>query len=305
MRPPSLDPPQLAWIFRFWGRSALPVPPVDVTTTAESRRLTVFHQSQTQFLASVMTHTATLASIWAIGALIAGSLAWGAYKPWLDAYRDGCTATVRGEDGRRVVIATGNTALASNLYAMAFNAASSAGNKDRMQGLDLYDVEVDRRCDEHAPQTTVEHEGTVRRLAAAIDAHAAVANEMRMMRTCLDVARIDAELIIHADVAADSSALLAHALAEPACDETVSNSSLLLGSFDCVGALPDCMMDCAELSDDQGKDASGLSGFATGAACTAEWWFHSWLVNLAACAVVYLLANGGRVLFVWVRLCRT
>jgi len=288
----------LAWLLRFWGRSTLPVSPVDVSTSLEFSLLGSKHKvhSQTQTMAMVMSHPLTLASVWACGALVAGSILWTVYEPWFNAYRDGCTARGYDSNGRMVSVATGNTVLATNAYAVSFNAAASLGNDERLRGLDKYDQLTDRSCSANGPPSVRLDEEGKARVARAINAHAAVAADVSSMRECYDVARIDADLVLYG---AEGGELLSHALDEPACYQAVSNQSLREGAFNCNDALPECAIRCDELSDDQGRDASGLGGYATGASCTAEWWFHSWLIKLLACVALYLLLNVGRMLCVW------
>lgn len=286
----------VSWIFQFWGRSTLPVPPVHASTAAGVGQYAPKQvYSQAQLAMVVVAHPFSLAILWSCSATVAGGILWTIYEPWLSQYRQGCTAKGYDSSGRLVSVATGNTIVATNAYATAFNIAASHGNEQRIRGLDRYDERTDRACNAYAPGSTAEHDSTAFRVAAAIDAHADVTAEVSGMQECYDIDRIDAELLAYSGSETD---LLSHALDEPACGQAVSNKSILPGAFDCVAALPPCAIRCDELSDDQGKDASGLAGFATGAACTAEWWFHSWLVKLLACTVVYLLLNAGRLLCV-------
>lgn len=287
----------LAWIMQFWGRSASPMHALDMTEPGGDKGDAHQARSQLQFTSAVLTHPLSLATLWMAAAVVSGSIAWGVYEPWLTHYRTACTATAYDASGRLVSVGSGGTALATNAYALAFNHATMLGNEARMRGLDRYDEAADAVCSSTAPASQREHEATVSRIQSAIDEHCAIAAEVTLMRTCYDVERIDAELTLHG--ASDGVFLLSQALSEPACYQAISNESIARGAFDCGAALPACVIRCDDLSDEQGRDTSRLSAVAIEAACTAEWLFHSWLLQLLACTALYVLLNAGRLLLVW------
>jgi len=124
-----------------------------------------------------------------------------------------------------------------------------------------------------------------------------------LMRSCYNVDAIDASFDLHTPSDQNGvpyprlSLSLGTASNPNECDTHLSNSTLQDGVFKC-SALPECDMQCHDLSDADGRDNSALFSFSLGAACTAEWYCHAFLLRVVFTFVIYLCINFARVVFV-------
>jgi len=292
-------------IFRqFWGRSALPVPPVDVMKDDDARSRNYVAYQGLQGLAMAVTSPPVLALLGICWTLLTFIVLWSLYKPILDQYYEGCVRTeVDPTTGIVYEVGTG-TLLSRNVYAIAFNFATFDGNRDRLDGLDNYDSAVEAACAANTAQSAEEQAQLQLELNAAISNQAKMAQQVGVMADCYNLPMLDQEFVTLGVTAPPYNyPLLSYMLSvdgyaeQCAVTAAVSNSSLQEGSFDC-SALPACPIACDELADEQGNDLSALADYSIGASCTAEWWFHGWALKAAFSLVIYAFVNIFRVLTV-------
>ena len=81
-------------------------------------------------------------------------MAYSVYAPLYNAYRNECTRYVNGQP-----VGTG-TVLAENAYALAFNYASSEGNKLRLEGVDAFEVKRQSDCARYGETSVAEEQTT-------------------------------------------------------------------------------------------------------------------------------------------------
>ena len=93
----------------------------------------------------LMTSPMLIAVYWVAVLSVVGFLAAGAYIPLFRMYSDGCAQSqiVADDlvDGGVEVATGGGTPLARNTYSVAFNYATSQGNRDRLDGLERMEAE--------------------------------------------------------------------------------------------------------------------------------------------------------------------
>jgi len=299
---------------KFWGRSAMPVPPVDVQDKGDARdRGRMSPLSGLQGLAVIVTHPLVIGLVVCSFCLAGFYMAYSIYEPLFNAYYEGCVKTeVHVETGVRIETGLG-TILAQNAYAISFNHASFDGNRDRLDGLDAYETALQAACTEAGVASARRQVDVSSQLQAIIDAHTRLVEEVALMRRCYDVCRLDTELEDLGIQPSFSQSLGMSSCADPggpligaaemcAPSAIASNASLENAVFNCAN-LPECDMHCDELANDDGKDVSGLRDVATGSACTAEWWAHAWVLKVVFVLIVYVFLNIFRALVI-MGLCR-
>jgi len=174
--------------------------------------------------------------------------------------------------------------------------------------LDRYDAAADAACAQNVERYEDTHNRYTVKLQVEIDGHARVSAEVSLMRTCYDLDVLDAEFEAYAVSDATGalhpklSEILDYAGEASACSHSVSNSSLEDGTFNCE-AIPDCDIPCDELADEQGTDHSDLADVSLGTSCTAEWWFHAYVLKAVFTLGIWAFLNLFRVLSV-MGLCR-
>ena len=283
---------------RFWGRSALEIAPIDMQTDYASKSAATRAFSPVQAAAMLATHPVVMASVFVLFAILVVSGAAMIYDDFLFAYLDGCTKTA--DVGGQQVMVAGGTLLVKNVYSIAFNYAAFEGNRDRLDGLDSYETARLTACATNSESSTNDQQRLQSDLTATVAAHGRTREEVELMRRCYDLDEIDVDfsLGLVTDVLTDEVyGLLSTTLAEPACDEPISNATLDDGVFDCE-RLPECEIGCGYLSDDQQQDNTNLWTYSFVAMCTAEHWFHAVVLRMAFASVIYVFINIGRIVAV-------
>ena len=288
---------------RFWGRSALAVSPIDVTTDAESKsRAQMVVVNPLRGIANMLTSPVTLTLVLLTFIFVTGSVCFAIYRPFYGAYQVGCIA--RGADGNP----TGDgTVLTKNAYAIAFNYASHEGNKLRLGGLDEYDIQRGDACARYGEKSANDEQRVQAQMDLIVGSHVRTTADVKLMRRCYNLPYLDASFT--ANPVNDTSTgqpypLLSVTLGEPQCDVVLSNSSLEAGVYDCT-KLPDCNIECNDLADDYGNDQSELYSYSRAAMCTAQWWLHATVLRMTFSVTIWVFINLWRVLFIsgLIRLC--
>ena len=279
---------------RFWGRSALAVPPVDVTTDfeAKSRAAKVFNPIQA--MAVMATSPLVLLCIYISFAFLILGVAFTFYQPIFAAYQTSCTA--RDANGRP---SGDGTVLTANAYALAFNYASHEGNRLRLEGIDAYELERADYCARYGERSANDEQRVATDMDAISASHGRMQADMALMNRCYNRAYLDNAFTTTPVVDENGNAypLLSTTLDEAACAVALNGSSTLdNGIYDCT-ELPDCVVTCDDLSDEHGNDQSELFEYSRTAMCTLQYWFHSTILRFVFTVTIYLFANLFRFVF--------
>ena len=288
---------------RFWGRSALPVPPIDMETDADAKARGSPTFNAMQRLALLMTNPILVSTVVVLYFYVIGAIAFSVYRPFYDSYTIGCTATRLNEFGQVEAVGEGTT-ITRNVYSVAYNYAASAGNKDRLLGIDAYDSARGRYCAQYGSQSLDEQRRVEDDLNRVVSAHSRNREMVMLMRTCYDVDTIDASFDATVTPLTDEnggtypklSVTLGSEAQANDCDTQLSNATLQDGVFNC-DALPECDMQCNDLSDREGRDNSALIWFTRSACCTFEWYIHAFILRTIFTIIIYLTVNFSRVVF--------
>ena len=290
---------------RFWGRSALSVYPIDVTTDAESRsRAARRAAGGARGFALLLTHPATLLSFILLATYVGGAVTYAVYAPIYNAYRNECTRFV---DGRPA--GTG-TVLAENSYSLAHNYASAPGNKLRLEGLDQFETMREADCARYGEGSRIEEERTYQQMDILVRSHTRNRADVLLMRECYDLAYLDNQFNTHPsginDPSGDPYPVPSASVNEAACDIPLTNTTLENGVFDCA-VLPDCELPCDELADctesaEPGgepycEDNSELYAYVRTGACTAQYWFHANVLSTTFSIGIWFFLGMFRVIF--------
>ncbi|KAL3901042.1 MAG: hypothetical protein SGPRY_012346 [Prymnesium sp.] len=138
---------------------------------------------------------------------------------------------------------------------IAFNYAASEGNRDRLSSLDGHKQRRTNLCATHLPPSEEEQKGVEAELIWTSRAHSHASADISLMRSCYDVAAIDASFkqLGLLDESGIAYPMLSEILGEEGCDVVVGNSSLMDGVFWC-SELEGCELDCNDLADENGVD---------------------------------------------------
>ena len=268
-------------------------------------------------MAMLMTSPMLIAVYWVAVLSVVGFLAAGAYIPLFRMYSDGCAQSqiVADDlvDGGVEVATGGGTPLARNTYSVAFNYATSQGNRDRLDGLERMEAERADACGRNYERSTSAQRDQQQTLSATVSFHERTVVDVELMRKCYNQAVLDASWDDPIEGppkdkngVAYEKVFSARALGNAQCDEKLSNSTLEDAEFDC-DALDDrnqkdervvCYIRCDDFADDQGRDNTPLKDWAIFTVCQVEYFAHGNLVKLALAIVVYAFVNAGRVLLV-------
>ena len=272
--------------------------PIDVTTDYESKWRAAKLLSPFQAMAVLATHPVVLFIAMLVFAIIIGGVAFSFYQPVFSAYQSSCIHSDSGQLARGVFTA--------NAYALAFNYATHEGNKLRLDGLDAYELDRADTCARYGERSASDEQRVQNQMDLIVGSHVRVQADVALMRRCYDTTVLDASFTTTPVVDENGNAfpLLSSTLSEAACDETLTNSTLADGVFDCT-ELPDCILSCNDLADENGIDSSELFSYARVAMCTAQWWIHSTLLRMVFTVAIWLFINLFRVVFLGgvIRLC--
>jgi len=282
---------------RFWGRSALSVAPIDMTTDADSKsRATAKISNPMVTAATFLSHPIVIAAVVVIFAFVIGSVLLSFYMIPFGLYVDHCTASCRKPGG-----VCDGTFIARNAYSLAYNFATNEGNSLRLSGIDEYEIRRAEYCASHGERSVQDEQRTREDYSAIAESHCRAQAEVALMDKCYDTAVIDADfragLVL--DVNGAPFAPVATILAEPACEQALCNATLDEdGTFNC-DVLPECELHCDDLTDNEGNQGSGaieLFTLSRSSMCTAQHWAHSIVVRNAFVFVIWVFVNIGRII---------
>ena len=281
-------------IRRFWGRSALSVSQIDVTTDTESRSRAGRLFNPLQGCALILTHPIVLMGVLLGFLFIIGGTAFTLYQPIFGAYRSGCL----DRDSAGQLIGDG-TFLTQNVYALSFNYASNDGNRIRLNGLDAYDTNRGEVCARYGEKSANDEQRVQAEMDVIVGAHTRTQADVALMNRCYDLDMLDASFQATPVRDTDNNIYPSPkaTLLEPTCNEHLSNETLEEGIFDCT-ALPECLITCDDLSDGPMRiDRTPLFDYSRASMCTAQWWFHSTVLRLVFTVVIWVFVNLFRVVF--------
>ena len=280
---------------KFWGRSALAIAPIDVTTDADSSsRTRKVVSTPLRTVAMILTHPLALTGVFLGFSFLIGGIALTFYMPIFQAYQTDCRG--RDEDGRP----TGDgTVLTRNAYAVAFNYASHTGNKMRLSGLDDYEITRSDNCARHGEKSAQDEQRVQKDMDLIVGSHVRTQANVALMKRCYNITYLDEQFRDNPprDVNGEAFPLLSTTLAEEACQVGLTNATLEDGIYKCT-ELPDCHIECNDLADEHGNDQSDLYPYSRTAMCTAQWYFHSTILRIAFTTAIWVFLNLWRVLFV-------
>lgn len=292
---------------RFWGRSSLPISPVDVTTDKESKsRAQAVVVNPLRAMAMLATSPLVIAGVLFTFLFLAGGIAFSVYQPFYLSYNEGCVA--KNADG---VVTGDGTVLTRNAYAIAYNYASHTGNKLRLSGLEDYEQKRSDFCARYGEKSANDERRVQAQMELIVGSHVRTSADVQLMKKCYDTNFLDNDPTYGwtAHPVNDTSTgqpypLLSVTLGEAACSVVLSNSSLEDGVYNCQ-ELPECDIECNDLADEFGNDQSELYSYTRTAACTAQWWFHSNVLRMTFCITIWVFVNIWRSLFVsgMIRVC--
>ena len=277
---------------RFWGRSTLPISPLDVSTDVDSQHRSRPMRGSIQNIAILLTHPATLSSLVLGCGIVNAAIFWNLYYPMLLSYHVGCARIQYGMHESSDI-----TPLAANMYAFTYNVAAAEASKKKLDGLQRYQAKAEEFCAAHSRKT--QRASPIQaQLQSAREAHSNAARTVRAIRQCVDLAHIDSDLAaMNQSYATLSRQYHIPELANDAmCDSLPDDANETL--IDDCTSLFACDIVCDDLEDEHGHDPSRLRILSIGTACAAEWWFHSQILTFVFALAIYLLLNLFRVLCV-------
>jgi hypothetical protein len=282
---------------KFWGKSGLVVSPLDVTTDAESKsRVKAAVVNPLRGTAVLLTSPGVLLSLFLTFTFLVGAVAFSIYGPIFSAYQVGC---VHKDDNGA---STGDgTILTTNAYSLAFNLASHDGNKRRLSGLDEYELERAETCARFGEKSANDERRVQEEMEMIVGSHVRTKPKVMLMRRCYDLPHLDAQWTAPsgsppADAQGRAYPPISQTLADEHCDAALANTTLEDGVFDCA-ELPDCVIPCNDLADEDGIDNSDLRDVTRTAMCTAQWWFHSFVLRLIFSVTIWVFVNIFRAIF--------
>lgn len=192
------------------------------------------------------------------------------------------------------------TVLTTNVYALTFNFASHEGNKLRLEGLDAYDINRAETCARYGEKSAADEERVRTEMNLIRGSHERTTADVSLMERCYDTDVLHPYFTNEApkepphytcseDVCLEMPSPQ-EKLADPNCKVSLSNATLEDGLYDC-GQLPDCTSIneiCVELADEYGNDRSELYSYTRTAMCTAQWWFHAFVLRMVFSVAIWV-----------------
>jgi hypothetical protein len=301
---------QSLYIFaRFWGRSGLKIPDVDMRVDRDQVKF--MFMSPGHLFIHVLTSPLILFSLALCFFIIFIVYLCQLYIPIFNAYTEGCVHRT-----------TNGTFITKNLYSIAYNYASSDGNEAVFNGLSDYNVEKADYCSTFATSTQEQQSEDELYIRSLKDSQKSMRDNIYLMTQCLDGKTMD-DLFKGAccgagapydacsaygsdDVWSNSSYVcpvdslfdspfkpIGEYLSEDACLEPADwNDWTLRDAVFYCGDVPDCVVTCSGPNQELVKTVTEQCG------CTIEWLFHATWFRFSIAACIYILMNASRVLFV-------
>lgn len=279
-------------IRKFWGRSALSVTPIDVTSDPEAKSTATSKVTNPAVqMMAMATHPIVVCAVVVTFSGVIGYVLYSFYMIPYGLYINHCTSQCTICDG---------TFLTRNAYSIAFNYATNEGNSLRLTGIDDYEIQRAEACTAYGESSAQSEQQLRSDYNLIIGSHTRAQADVSMMRSCYDEAYLDASFTASPvlDATGEPYALVSTSLSEPACAVTMSNATLEDGTFDCR-KLPECEVRCDDLTSNEGVDGSAaeeLYALARSAMCTTQHWLHSIVVRNIFVIIIWIFINIGRII---------
>jgi len=269
-------------IIKYWFQSAIGLPVIDVRDYENHAGA-----SGPVKVASILTHPCTIVTVLLLIFALALASIVPPYTSIVDAYVEGCITT------------SGGTVLSNNTFAVAYNYATSDGNKVLTEGYQQYDASRNEVCGRYLQSSGDGSDSDQSDLSAAISAQQTNSVQTLTIYRCVNFTTFGTVQSWNASFYGARHPMLivqdaidlynASDHLHPCMPLAMSLFNMLPAVFNC-SELPPCTTGC-------GVFKPSLIAASLQAGCETEYLVHSFIARFGVTLLVFISLNLSRMLF--------